>query len=245
MDLHIENMYDIDIQTPLDRQGKPLDYQATIKIIEGKIDTQCPMIITSDLHSNTKLVLDYLEKKLEKTKEWTFISAGDMAGNGKKGSNGDATPNLQWAQGLFRRIYFVQGNHDLESSITKSMKNSDGTYCHISRRIQEIEELGYIAGIDGIMSTKKKLHRISPKEYFREIKRLTKEKLEWLITHEVPCIPSISKQKKGSSELAKIVIENNVKHHVFGHCYFPHWHGTIKNSRFLAVDGRVLLLRPI
>ncbi|BBM86869.1 metallophosphoesterase family protein [Candidatus Uabimicrobium amorphum] len=244
MNFTIKNTYTIDVCAPLSRQGKPASYQATVTIIEAEGDVQCPIILTSDLHNNTDLVLNHLEEVLPKAKDWTFISAGDMAGDGKKGGDGDAIPHLQWAKGLFRRVYFVQGNHDFNSPHAQKMKNSDGTLCHLSRRRQNIAELGWIAGMDGIISSKKKLHRTPKKEYFREIQNLAKKGLQWLVTHEVPCIPSISKQKKGYAQLTEIVTNSNIQCHVFGHCYFSEWYGKIKSSSFFGVDGRVILLKP-
>ena len=211
-----------------------------IPLIRACWSKKAKVILTSDLHHNAMSVLPELVSRLDDPKEWIFVSAGDMAGSGVKGSDGDSSEALQYAQGVFKKVFFVHGNHDLEVPFLSTMRNDDGSYCHLHDRVQDIPEIGKIGGVDGIISSKKKLQRLPLKEYLRVLDKVTRQSLDLLVTHEVP---KITDGKVGREEILTPVLDSRTGYHLFGHHHFREgWCFPIRKTCFLNVDSRVLLL---
>lgn len=166
-----------------------------------------------------------------------------MSGTGVLGGNGYSEEAIRCALETFRRVYFVEGNHDLESSFSRGFRNEDGSHCHVSGRVQEVEDLGWITGLDGVISNKKKNQRRRKSDYLSILGRLTKgTTIDWLLTHDIPLIEEITDFAIGHRELRDLVVEEKVQHHLFGHHCFSWWQGKIEETRFINVDSRIVFL---
>lgn len=243
MKFHIEKREKIKVPCVLNAQMNPVKGKDFIEYIEIIADIPSPVILTSDLHHNALELMDLIAEKVKNPREFTFISAGDMAGTGIIGSNGDPTTALEMASCYFKKVFFVNGNHDEPSSILQGKRNVDKSNCHLHNRVQSVNSLGTIAGVDGIISRKQLLHRIPKKIYMDILHRMVASSPQWLITHEIPQIPEITNKASGDFDLRELVINSEVRFHVFGHHSFKNFYGTIDKTTFINVDSRIICMR--
>ncbi|WP_372368932.1 metallophosphoesterase [Candidatus Uabimicrobium sp. HlEnr_7] len=243
MKFHIEKREKIKVPCVLNAQMDPIKGKDSIEYVEVITDIAAPVILTSDLHHNALELMDLIAEKVQTPREFIFISAGDMAGTGIIGSNGDPTMAIEKASSYFKKVFFVNGNHDQTSSILQGKRNADKSNCHLHNRVQSIDSFGTIAGVDGIISRKKLLHRIPKQNYIDTLHRVVASSPQWLITHEIPEIPEITNKSSGDFDLRELVINSGVRFHVFGHHSFKNFYGTINNTTFINVDSRVICMR--
>lgn len=233
----------IEVPCVLDGKLNPVKGKDFIEYIEVVTDIPHPVVITSDLHHNAVELMDVIAAKVERARDFVLLSAGDMAGTGILGSNGDPTLAIERACSYFKKVFFVNGNHDEVSHILQGKRNSDGSYCHLHNRVQTIDELGIIAGVDGIISRKKLLHRTPKKDYMCILQNMVVSSPQWLLTHEIPQIPEIVNKASGDFDLRETVVKSQTRFHIFGHRSFKQFYGTLGNTTFINVDSRVVCMR--
>lgn len=242
MNIVVEKQEKINVPVVLDKQMNPVKGKESVEYIEGRADIDIPIIITSDLHHNAQMLMSFIAEKVKEPEKFIFISAGDMAGTGILGSNGDPSDALFEARDYFKMVFCVNGNHDEKSRI-EGMRNNDNSHCHIHKRVQEITSLGRIAGIDGIISKKKLVHRMRKQKYMDVLEQITAQPLDWLITHDIPQIPEIMTKSVGDFDFRNHVLKSKIKFHVFGHRNFKTFSGAIDGTTFINVDSRIVCLK--
>ncbi|BBM82949.1 metallophosphoesterase family protein [Candidatus Uabimicrobium amorphum] len=243
MKFEVKKREKIEVPCVLDAKLNPVKGKDFIEYVEVIADISHPVVITSDLHHNAVELVDVIAEKVQRAQDFIFLSAGDMAGTGILGSNGDPTRAMERASSHFKKVFFVNGNHDEVSDILQGKRNTDGSHCHVHNRVQTIDELGVIAGVDGIISRKKLLHRMPKKDYVRILQSVVASSPEWLLTHEIPQIPEIINKSSGDFDLREIVKKSEVRFHIFGHRSFKNFYGTLGKTTFINVDSRVVCMR--
>ncbi|MFX0174004.1 MAG: hypothetical protein ACFE9L_19125 [Candidatus Hodarchaeota archaeon] len=164
-----------------------------------------------------------------------LIAAGDMGVSWERGS--DSNPLLFVTKMLpkVRALYYVAGNHDIVTDELRMLKNRDGTPVLLQADVVDIDSCA-LAGLSGIISSKKKNQRFNREEYFELLDGLFDQNILHLVTHETPQIPSISNSYKGQVELTQRVIDSTIETHFFAHCRFhPNWIGEQEGVTFVNV----------
>jgi predicted phosphodiesterase len=73
-----------------------------------------PTIVTSDLHNHAEAVFERIKNETNiNIKDFHIITAGDMAGQGYFGSDGNPTKVYKYLSKNSKSLLVVQGNHDL------------------------------------------------------------------------------------------------------------------------------------
>lgn len=189
-----------------------------------------PTIVCSDLHTYGLRTFQLLTENFVDLSKFIVISVGDMAGDGKKGTDADPTELYTFLQNTSKQFLYVQGNHDLESPMTQTSNIADGETIDT--------DLGKIGGINGIISKRDK----TEKTYISYLHKLFAQKIDILLTHETPKIPSCI----GNQALFSTIQSRN-KHpliHIFGHCYHNEPFHFISGTQYINVDSRVIIIIP-
>ncbi len=217
-----------------------------------------PVIMTSDLHHRTMNVFQRLMSILDISK-YVVITAGDMAGkssgvHGIRGSDNDPTEAYQFILKHAKLFYFIQGNHDLPHSdhMELRLKNADGTRCSLHNTVLNIEGIGTIGGVDGIISNKSHPYKLPKKNYRGMLKGILRQRIKILVTHETPAIKLFEPRMKhkmnsliGKDRLFELVMRYSPKIHLYGHCHHPKPIIPHVNTIFVNADSRVLIFEPI
>lgn len=182
-------------------------------------------LLSSDLHSKAMSIFRTLDVE-GLLKDANVILAGDMSGEAlaKKGSDGDALPLYRFILSRAKRLYFVQGNHDIFSPEQEELKNKDGTFCCLHDKVV-LTPFGKIGGINGIVGKPNRgKHVYSKKEYNSYLQKLRQAKVDILVTHE----PITDK-------IARV--------HLYGHHHEPLvLDSGFVNQHRINLDARVIVL---
>ena len=196
-----------------------------------------PTVLTGDLHTHGLHVFQMLQSYID-LKQFIVLSVGDMAGDGNKGTDADPSELYTFIKENSKSFYYVQGNHDLQSPGTVGNNIADGTWV--------TTEIGKIGGVNGIISDKRRLYRLSEKEFIAHIKSLLNQNIKILLTHETPALPVIDPMYKtpciGQKSLFLTLRGNLV--HVYGHCHHSEFYHYISGVHFINVDSRVIIAIP-
>jgi hypothetical protein len=112
-----------------------------------------------------------------------------MAGTGDHlGNDADPMESYLKIYDVAHTFYFVQGNHDYHNEDALQLRNEDGTYCCLDRRIQQTI-LGTISGLNGIIARKEpdhNLHIYEERLYMGRLNNILKRQplVDILVTHQ-------------------------------------------------------------
>lgn len=217
-----------------------------------------PTIITSDLHSHTKMVFNLLEKYV-KLENFTVIAAGDMAGAQVFGSDGDPTEDYDFMIEKCGEFYFSQGNHDLpcyepnKTNREKQLRNHDShfgnqTLCSLEESQSVDSRIGKISGQDGIISDRRHPYKFRHTEYCQKMMKKLATRPRIYVTHDTPAIPR-KYERSGDNYVGNEMIFNQIdnlkpKIHIYGHCHHPTYHNLINGVNYICADARVIILIP-
>ena len=144
------------------RYGKTRSSYDLKHIICAKSDLfQEPTILTSDLHAHSHAVLEQLETNTNiKLKDYNVITAGDMAGDGIFGSDGDPTEFYIKLQKKCKSLLVVQGNHDLPTDTRNKKTHGFDSSCLLRNGEVRDTIYGKVGGVNGIISNKPHPYKI-------------------------------------------------------------------------------------
>jgi predicted phosphodiesterase len=201
-------------------QGHPITFMEYENIIEPKQR----IILTSDLHTKGLEVFKLLNDQ-GYLKDTVVLCAGDMCGDGTKGTNMDAMPLYKFILSTnVSYLYFVQGNHDLFSNEQETLKNKDGSYCCLHNKSVE-SPVGLIGGINGIIGKDDAIHhKYAENKYIKMLDKLNDQKLDIIMTHDVP--------RKS----------NPAKLHVYGHHHQKYVWFYVNKQLTCNVDARIIFM---
>ena len=171
------NQYDICYD-----QGHPITFMEYDNII----NPQKRILLTSDLHTKGYEVFQLLHEQ-GLLKDTIVICAGDMSGDGQKGTNLDSCPLYKYILSTdISHLYFIQGNHDLYSDEQEKLMNHDGSLCCLHNK-HIITPIGHIGGLNGIIGKDDKTHhKYLESNYSKMLNQLLEHKLDILVTHQPP-----------------------------------------------------------
>jgi len=192
----------------------------------------CKVLLMSDIHSITTVVVDDLIKKNTINDKTIVITTGDMSGDFSTAGNGDPFEDYVKINKAAKAFYFVQGNHDYRNSQCKKLTNDDGTKCYVEGILQDTI-LGKITGLNGIIvddaRVNKKLHKYSQEEYNRKLDYLLNLKPDIFLTH----MP-LDKERLESVFLPKI--------HLCGHYDTEDYFVNDMDYCMINLDGKIVEL---
>lgn len=222
-----------------------------------------PIIIMSDIHQHTPDVVRRLVDTFDLSK-FVVLTAGDMAGKGIFGSDGDPTESYEMLNKFAREFYFVQGNHDLPhpEKEHRELINHDNSKCAFKNGEHKISFLvGKIGGVNGIISNKKHPYKSSKAEYCNNLKRCLKRRLNVLMIHDTPKLPlthtftekegpeepkvhsSVSEGNYiGNEDIFKLIDQYKPRICIYGHCHHPTVYNQVGKVNYLNVDSRILVV---
>lgn len=188
------------------------------------------VLLMSDLHSNSQEVVDILDCQ-GLLKDTVVIATGDMAGDGTMGGDGDPLPVYQFLLKRAKRLYFVQGNHDLFNPDALELKNSDQTYCCLHNRVQDTI-VGRLGGVNGIMGKDKPhKHTFLPSTYLKLLNAVLQQTPDILLTHD-----PLFKHRH-------LLDQHQLPTHLFGHCHLRQPYVRAGCTHSFNLDGRVVLVK--
>lgn len=199
-----------------------------------------PVAITSDLHKDFETVLDVLETQLDPA-DWILIAAGDVSGTPVRGESGDPTRQYVRAHATYRKLYFVDGNHDRPGAEAYELRNSDGTPCCLQNGRGLVGDL-VVKGVSGIVGRGNKPGSVAESLYVGALEEaLLEENLHTLVTHDAPLVGGFNRPigRRCITELLECVPP---RVHIFGHCHlfpcFVEWRSIL----MINAHRRVVLL---
>lgn len=197
--------------------------------MDNFLDPTCQFILLSDMHDMALTIAEILHK-MGHLKDSIVIAAGDMAGTGKLGSDGDPIAVYSYFVEHAKAFYFVQGNHDYFSDACESLRNSDGSLCSLDQKTADVGGLR-IGGVHGIIGKDKPgVHKRPANIYHCYLKNVLKRGIDVLVTHETPTTID-GKLLKG------------LPLHLFGHHHRNKILEIAKSGETsVCLDGRVLFL---
>jgi hypothetical protein len=200
-----------------------------------------PVVFASDLHKDFAAVLDVIEGEIE-PQDWVFVSLGDMAGTERMGEAGDPTAEYLRIHHLFKKFYFVDGNHDRPRNEVYDLLNADGTLCCLQGSVGRIGDRT-ITGVSAILSRANRPGRMTRAVFKTAVEAALLEGPHTLATHEAPKVDGF-KRPKGKELLTELVELIPPRVHAFGHCrLFPCFVQT-ERTLYLNTHGRFVLIRP-
>lgn len=193
------------------------------------------IICMSDMHSvATEVVTDLIKKKYINNRT-VVIMTGDMAGNGKSGRYGDENPYdlytlvVQHALAL----YLVQGNHDIYDSRINNLRNSNGSFCCVHKKIVKTP-IGYISGLNGIPTDlehqNETRHMYDHETYNKWWKKIQSSKKNKIIDLFLSHIPPADNMIFAPT-------------HLSGHAYTDSYYKSYDNKHHLCLDSRVIIFQ--
>jgi len=155
--------------------------------VDNLLDPSCQFILLSDMHAVALEIAQKLES-MDLLKDSIVIAAGDMAGTGKIGSDGDPYEAYKYFLDHSKAFYFVQGNHDYYSDEVEGLRNKDDTFCSLDRYVVTLGEAGLRVGrVHGIIGKDKpELHKFPRGVYQTYLRQVLGKGLDVLVTHETP-----------------------------------------------------------
>ena len=200
-----------------------------------------PVIAMSDIHSQAPDLVKMLDDHI-KLDQFVVLTAGDMAGQHIRGTDGDPTPEYTFLNDKAKEFYFVQGNHDLPDKYNahNKLKNKQGNYASIKDGSKVKTLIGSISGVNGIISDKVHPYKMSYHKYTKYLRAALGFRPYILITHDTPAIPvnyNDGRPYKGNNDLFKIINKYRPKIHFYGHCYHPQFHNYINGVNYINLDA--------
>lgn len=196
------------------------------------LDPTQQFILLSDMHDLAPKIASILKKK-DLLKDSIVIAAGDMAGTGKLGSDGDPIGVYSVLRDEAQALYFVQGNHDYFNPEAERLTNKDGSFCSLDRCVVELGSGLVLGGVHGIIGKDKpEVHKFLPGTYRSYLKQVLKRGPDVLVTHDTP--KTIDHRILYGKTKPKI--------HLFGHSHYDEMIFEQEGVLSVNLDGRVLLL---
>ena len=204
-----------------------------------------PVIALSDLHCQTSTVVKMLDEYL-RLDEFVILTAGDLAGQSIRGTDGNPTPEYVFLNNKAKEFYFIQGNHDLpdENNVHINLINKQGNHAMIKNGVCIKSSIGCIGGVNGIISDKNHPYKMSKERYCEYLINTLNRKPKILMTHDTPVIPKFStsgEKYKGNKDIFLIVDKKKPKIHFYGHCHHSQIYHLIGGVNYINLDGRVLI----
>lgn len=227
------------------KKGKKIklfDIKEVIQIKSNLFSNQFPVIIMSDLHSQTLpslLLLDYYIN----LDQCIVLTCGDMASERPIfGCDGDPTFFYKYLSTKTKEFYFIQGNHDLphHDNSQNNIINLQNNYSNIKNGYSIDSLIGKIGGVNGIISDHKHPYKLNSFTYLHHLKNVLKNKIDILMTHDTPYIPNT----KGNIDIFNLTQQYKPKIHLFGHCHFNKWYYKINGVHYICADSRILIFIP-
>ena len=232
------------------------DKKTIIHVKTDLVSLEHPVIMISDLHYHTPIIFPKLAEYIDLSK-CIVLTVGDMAGDlNVFGCDGDPTNEYKFMAERAKEFYFVQGNHDLPTTLTidnidnithKDIKNNQDKNAFIENGKTINSLVGQISGVNGIISDRRHPYKLPYRKYLDFIKQGLEKKPDILMTHDTPKINdglSFFRKGEGQEYLFSLVDKYKPKIHLYGHCHHWDWHTYINGVNYICADARIIIFEP-
>jgi hypothetical protein len=162
----------------------------------------------------------------------------------KRGASGDVRNVWKEFNKHFEWVVGVAGNHDRFGTHTEEEQFKSIQNIHLlHKNIVELNGLK-IGGISGIIGRKDKVNRVDEVTFLKNVTRLSKQNLDFLLIHETPDFPVLN--QIGNNKIRACIEKSDTTRICCGHCFWENSLVEFENkSQVLNVDSKVILMRIV
>jgi len=189
-----------------------------------------------------KLLVE-IELELPEESKIGVLLCGDLYTSlEKRGSSGDVRNVWKEFKKHFSWVAGVAGNHDFFGNAheIEEFKSLENIYL-LHKEIVKIDGIE-IGGISGIIGRSGKTNRVEEKDYLKNLRKLLKKKIDFVLLHETPDYPKLN--QIGNSKIREVIEEGSKSKICCGHCF---WEKTLvefeNETQVLNSDSKVVILR--